>query len=316
MRLSRRGLLRSVVGGVAAGLAGRIASGEASAAERPRIPRRPFGKTGVEVSILALGGQMTLENAGQEEAARAILHRALDLGVNYLETAAAYGDGVSERNLGEVLRTRRREVFLASKSDDRSYDGAMRQLERSLKRLNTDRLDLWQAHNIRTDRDVEFLFSRRGAYAALQKAKEEGAARFIGITGHRDPRVLRRAIERRPFDAILMALNAADVHHPDSFIKELLPAAVERGLGIAAMKIPSRGRIFRKGGLTSMESAMRYVLTLPVSTAVIGISEMRELEEDVRIARAFRPCTREEMAGIERLTAPYFAEANWYKEEW
>lgn len=316
MRLTRRGLLRTLAGGVAAGVAGRFAPARAAAGERPKIPRRLFGKTGVEVSILALGGQMALENAGQEEAAQAILHRALDLGVNYLETAAGYGDGVSEKNLGEVLRTRRREVFLASKTDDRSYDGAMRHLERSLKRLQTDRLDLWQAHNVRTARDVEFLFAKRGAYAALQRAKEEGTVRFIGITGHRDPAVLRQAIERRPFDAILMALNAADIHHPESFIKELLPAAVERGLGIAAMKIPSRGRIFRPGGLTSMELAMRYVLTLPVSTAVVGISELRELEEDVRIAQRFRPCTREEMAAIERQTASYFEEANWYKKEW
>jgi hypothetical protein len=124
---------------------------------------------------------------------------------------------------------------------------------------------------------------------------------------------LRRAIEQYSFDAVLMALNAADKHNA-SFIEHVLPLAVEKHMGIMGMKVPSRGRIFHETGIKTMEQAMRYVLTLPVSTAVIGISTVQELEEDVRIAREFTPCTREEMTELERLTQPYFGDALWYRD--
>jgi hypothetical protein len=318
-KISRRKFVQTVIGGAAAAsIAGKLEPLETittALVEKPTMPKRPLGKTGYSVCIFSLGGQATLEQDGRRDEAVAIINRAIDLGVNYIDTAAAYGGGVSESYIGEVMKTRRKEVFLASKTHDRSYDGSMRLLERSLKHLQTDHLDLWQLHNVRTQEDLDRIFAKDGAIHALEKAREEKIVRFLGITGHRDPFVLRKGIEHYPFDTILMALNAADRHHA-SFIEHLLPVAVEKHMGIIGMKIPARGRIFREGGITTMEQAMRYVLTFPVSTIIIGISTTNELEENVRIAREFKPYNKEQLAKIEELTKPYHSEARWFKAYW
>jgi aryl-alcohol dehydrogenase-like predicted oxidoreductase len=316
-RITRRTFVRSLLGGTAltalSHLAGNAVSRAALQGESAAMPQRPLGKTGEHVALFSLGGQATLEDVTAHERALGIINRAIDLGVNYIDTAPLYGSGASERYIGEVMKERRREVFLATKTDDRSYDGAMRSLEKSLRRLQTDRIDLWQIHNIQTDTDVDFIVSREGAVKALERAREESIVRFIGVTGHRDPLVLKRAIESHPFDAILMAINPAD-RHSASFIENLLPAAVARQMGIMAMKVPSRGKLFRSGGLRTMEQALRYALSHPVSTAVIGITDIKELEEDVQIAREFTPMTPEEMATLEALTKPYCADALWYRD--
>lgn len=315
--VSRRSFVRSVLGSAAmASLVNRIKPLEAVAqALDPGspLPKRPLGRTGFNVCLFSIGGQATLEDERKHDQAIAIINKAIDLGVNYIDTASAYGGGCSEQFIGEVMHARRNEVFLASKTHDRTYDGSMRLLETSLKRLQTDHLDLWQLHNIQTDVDVEFILSREGAVKAIESARKQGMVRFAGITGHKDPFVLRRAIEQYPFDTILMALNAADRHNA-SFIDHLLPVAVEKHMGIMAMKVPSRGRLFRDTGVRTMQQAMSYVLTLPVSTAVIGISTLGELEENIRIAREFKPCTQQEMAALEHLTQPYFADALWYRD--
>ena len=316
--ISRRKFLGSVLrGGTVAALGNLLGAGSVRAHQGrggSPLPTRPLGKTGHEVSLLCLGGQATLEEGDRRDEAIAIINRAIDLGVNYIDTASLYGGGASEQCIGEVMKGRRKEVFLASKTDDRTYDGSMRRLERSLKRLQTDHLDLWQLHNIKTETDVDFILSREGAVRALERAREEGVVRFGGVTGHADPGVLRRAVEEYPFDVVLMALNAAD-RHEASFIDNLLPVAAGKSMGILGMKIPSRGRIFRDTGIRTMEQAMRYVLTLPVSGVVIGISSLKELEEDARIAREFRPYTEEEMRALEQLTLPYYEEALWYREQ-
>jgi uncharacterized protein len=315
--ITRRSFVKTVLGGAAlAAAADRLKPLEAFAAATAQtgtMPVRSLGSTGLQIGLFSLGGQATIEEATKRDEAVEIVHRALDLGVNYIDTAALYGRGASETAIGEVMRTRRNEVFLASKTYDRSYDGSMRLLELTLKRLQTDHLDLWQIHNIQTDTDVDFIFAREGAVRALEKARDEGVVRFVGITGHKDPHVLRKAIERYPFDTILMALNAAD-RHQASFIENLLPVAVEKKMGILGMKIPSRGRIFNETGIRTMDQAMRYVLSLPVSSVVIGISTLRELEENVRIAREFAPMSRSEMERLENLTRPYFADALWYRD--
>ncbi len=315
---TRRRFLQFAFGGLGAISLGRRNKQHSSSPagqreDRVRVPTRPLGKTGFKVGIVGLGGQATLEDPARREEAVGIIHRALDLGVNYIDTASLYGHGASELAIGEVVKTRRKEVFLATKTDDRSYDGSLRQLEESLRRLHTDHVDLWQIHNIQSDFDVDLMLSREGAVKAMERAKGEGVIRFTGVTGHKDPFVLRKAIERHPFDTILMALNAAD-RHERSFIEHLLPTAVELQMGIMAMKVPSRGRLFRNGGIASMEPALRYVLTLPVSTAIIGISALKELDENLRIAAQFEPCTPEEMTELERSTQPYFADALWYRD--
>jgi uncharacterized protein len=318
-RFTRRTFMRGVLGGAAAaGLGAKLhaAEGIAELLKGPGgMPTRPLGKTGHTVCLLSLGGQATLEQEGKEESAVAIINRALDLGINYVDTAAAYGRGLSETSIGKVMKSRRKEVFLASKTHDRTYDGSMKLLEQSLKHLQTDHLDLWQLHNVRTDEDLEKIFGPDGAIKALEKARSEHMVRFLGITGHRDPFVLKKGIEQYDFDTILMALNAADKHQA-SFIDNLLPTAVAKSMGIIGMKVPARGKIFREGGISTMDQAMGYVLTLPVSTVIVGISTLEELEADVRIARDFKPFLPEQMAELEKLTASYYAEASWFKSQW
>lgn len=315
--ISRRQFVGTVIGATAA-MAAKLTPLEALASEQSfsdAMPSRPLGKTGYATRIFSLGGQATLERSGTDEESEAIINRALDLGVNYIDTAAAYGRGLSEKYIGRVMKLRRKEVFLATKTHRRSYDESMNLLEQSLKNLQTDYLDLWQLHNVRTQDDLDKIFAKNGAIKAFEKARDEKVVRFLGITGHYDPLILRTAIDNYPFDNILMALNAADKHHK-SFMTILLPTAVEKKMGIVGMKIPARGRIFREGGITSMATAMRYVLTLPVSTIIVGISNLQELEENIRIAKEFIPMTTEEMRETEGLTKPYFADATWFKSSW
>lgn len=327
---SRRVFLRTM-GLAAAGLAAgvlvprtlmRALSAGGSAAElsalRARMPLRALGKTGHKVSLFSLGGQGAIEwrLRLRPHVARRIIERALDLGVNYIDTAPSYGNGLSEERIGEVLRTRRNEVFLATKTGDRTYDGTLRLAEQSLKRLRTDRIDLYQLHDIRTHDALGTAFSRDGAVRAMERLRSEGVVRYLGITGHTDPQVLLRGIEEYPFDAILMSLNAGDIHYKP-FQKELLQTAVRKEMGIIAMKITARDRLLHEGGLSSMEDAMGYVMSFPVSSALIGVTDINQLEENARIARDFRgPYSAEQLAAIETLTQPYSEDANWFKIRW
>ena len=206
------------------------------------MPTRSFGKTGYKVGILSLGGQATLEIKGREAESEKIINRAIDLGINYIDTAASYGQGVSQLNIGRVMKTRRGEVWLSTKTHDRTYDGSMRLLEESLKNLQTDHLDLWQLHNVQRQDQVDQIFAADGAIKALEKAKSEGVVRYLGITGHFEPLVLGEAIKRYPFDSILLAVNAADVHYL-SFKNYLLPEAQKKGIAIVGMKVTTRSRI-------------------------------------------------------------------------
>ncbi len=308
--VSRRDFIQTM----AVAAAGVALQGTARAApDGAKLPTRPFGKTGHPVSIFSLGGQATLETPNQTELALAILNRAIDAGVNYLDTAATYGQGVSERYLGEVMKTRRKEVFLNSKTSQRGYDGAMRILERTLKNLQTDHLDSWQIHHIDTDGDVKAILGPDGAVKAFEKAKEQKMVRFIGVSGHRNPAPLIDAITKHPFDTILMALNAADKFNL-SFIEKLLPLAVEKKMGIIGMKVVARGAIFKKGGIETMEQAMGYVLTLPVSTVVVGIKTLEELDQNLALARAFKPFNAEQMAQLEKLAQPYARSATYFRK--
>ncbi len=290
-----------------------------------KLPQRAFGKTGHMLSHYGLGAQATVEQIGMKGKAIEIVNKAIDLGINYIDTSAWYGmdgnssegdhlRGTSERHVGEVMKTRRNEVFLATKTHDRSYDGAMRHLESSLKNLQTDTIDLWQIHNVRggENDNIDKIFADDGVLKALIKAKDEKIVNFLGITGHADPAPLQELIERFPFDAVLMAINAADKHH-NSFIEKLLPTAVEKEMGIIGMKIPARDRIFSNGGIISMKEAMDYVLTLPVSTIIIGIDKIAELEENIKIANEFMALDADEMLAIENKVKPHYEHLMFYK---
>lgn len=293
------------------------------------MPTRSFGRTGYKTGILSLGGQATLEIAGREAESERIINRAIDLGINYIDTAASYGKGVSQLNIGRVMKTRRNEVFLATKTHDRTYDGSMRLLEESLKNLQTDRLDLWQLHNITTQEQVDQVFASDGAIKALEKARAEGMVRFLGITGHFEPLVLLNAIKRYPFDSILMALNAADVHYL-SFKNYLLPEAQKLGIAIIGMKVATRGRILSswtpppldeqperlrtpKPGTISIKEALTYNMSLPVSTTIIGVDSVAQIEENVSIASQFSPLSSAELEAIEYKTLPVVRQALYFR---
>src|SRR5205823_6419570 len=219
------------------------------------LPSRPLGRIGKEVSILGLGGEGILRTHGETARAIRVIHRALDLGITYCDTAPAYAS--SRDYYGAALGERRGQVFLASKTHDRTRDGSLRLLDDSLRRLRTDHLDLWQLHDLRTKDDLDRICARGGALEALVQARREGRVRHLGITGHHDPAILLEALRRAEFDTVLVALNAADVHRL-SFIQTVLPEAVRRGMGVIAMKVTAQGRLLGRDAL-DMREAMGYV---------------------------------------------------------
>jgi len=292
-----------------------------------KMPLRSLGSTGYKVGIYSLGGQATIETPGKEELSVQIINRAIDLGINYIDTAAAYGRtgttttkeealGHSERNMGQVMKYRRKEVFLASKTHDRTYDGSMRLLEKSLKNLQTDHLDLWQIHNVRAAElnNLDKIFASDGVVKAMEKARDEKIVRFVGITGHENPEVLKSLAERYPFDNVLVALNAADKHF-DPFIEKFLPTAIAKKMGIVGMKIPARDRIFAHGGIITIKEAMEYVMSLPVSTIIIGLDDIAQLEENIKIAENFKPLNADQMLAIEEKTKPYYKDLLFFKNQ-
>lgn len=259
------------------------------------MPTRVLGKTGARVSILAFGGGSRFLMYKREESAAA-LNRALDLGITYLDTAEEYGDGESQTRMGEVLRTRRKEVFLASKLTKRDYDGAMRGMEASLKRLQTDHVDLIHVHGLEDAADLEKVSAKGGVYEALLKIRDQKMARFIGITCHSDPEALRTALERHDFDCTQMALNAGqrgmNRHFHTSFETVALPVAVRKKMGIIAMKVFAQEKLL---GQAPPEKLISYALSLPITAAVIGMPTLANLEENIGVAKAFKPLSPEEM---------------------
>src|SRR5580658_2603683 len=285
------------------------------------MPTRNLGKTGYKVGIFSLGGQAALEKPNNFDVAVPVIERALDLGVNYLDTSSIYGgpDRWSEQYVGKVMAHRRDQAFLATKTKERTRDGSMRMIEKSLQLLQTDHVDLWQLHDIGIPKNIDEIFGKGGAFEALLEMKEQKVVRNLGITGHYRPDVLIEAINRYPFDTILMAMNAADPHHY-SFNEELLPLAVEKQMGIIGMKIPARGRILTtwtppsidaqkhsweglgvqtdKSGTLTMREALYYTLSRPVSTVIIGCDSIAQLEENVQLAREFTPLNEKQTAEL------------------
>jgi len=290
------------------------------------MPTRNLGKTGYKVAIFSLGGQAALEKANNFDIAVPIIERALDLGVNYIDTSSIYGglERWSEQYVGRVMKTRRQDAFLATKTKERTRDGSLRMIEKSLQLLNTDHVDLWQLHDIGLLEDVNAIFAKGGAMEALVEMQEQKVVRFLGVTGHYRPEALIDAVNRHPFDTILMSLNAADTHI-HSFTEQLLPLAVEKQMGIIGMKVPARGRLLStwtpppleqqqhswegsaiatRSGVMNMRQAVHFTLTHPVSTVIVGCDSIAQLEENVQIAREFTPLSNSQMAALNELAAP------------
>ena len=296
------------------------------AVSRDAMPTRNLGKTGYKVGIFSLGGQAALEKANNFDVAVPIIEKSLDLGVNYIDTSSIYGgpERWSEQYVGRVMKHRRNQAFLATKTKERTREGSMQMLETSLKLLQTDHIDLWQLHDIGTMTDINEIFAKGGAMEALLAARDQKIVRYLGITGHYRPDSLIEAIHRHDFDTILMAVNAADPHH-FSFSEQLLPLAVEKQMGIIGMKVPARGRLLSTwtpppieeqkhmwegmvlaptAGTLMMRQAMFYSLSLPVSTVIIGCDSIAQLEENVQLAREFTPLSHQQMAALTEKAQP------------
>ena len=266
--------------------------------------------TGQEVTSLGLGGEGLLRTFGRDKAAAQLIHRALDLGITYCESARAYSG--SESYYGKALRERRKDVFLTSKSHDRTRRGALAHLHETLRNMGTDHLDLWQVHDVRDLSEVEEIFGPRGALEAFVEAKRAGTTRFIGVTGHQDPAILLACIERFAFDTVLLPVNPAELF-PKGFLEQVLPAAVARDMGVVGMKTYFRGAAARMPGYTSMEPFLRFALSQPVSTIVIGCDDLGQLEENVRFAEAFEPMPSDAQQKLVRDVAPFASQLASYR---
>ena len=260
------------------------------------MPTRPLGKTGHQVSLFSLGGQATLERPDRHDDAVEIINRALDLGVNYIDTANQYGRGVSEEYIGMVMKERRNEVFLATKSHDYTYDGTMRLAEQSLKRLQTDYIDLYQHHFVGGHGQFEQLKQQKSARQAFEKLKEEGVIGHIGVSGH-SSRILSDAIEDYPYETVLMTLNPARAVMNDvADLSRFFKLTAQKEIGVIAMKVFGGGGLMQRG--FTPEQLLNYVFSYPISTAIVGISVIPHLEQNVEIAKRFEQLTDEEMEQI------------------
>ncbi|MDA8218232.1 MAG: aldo/keto reductase [Dehalococcoidales bacterium] len=262
------------------------------------------------MTVLGLGGEGVLRTWDRDAEAERLIERALGLGINYFESARAYAG--SESYYGAALRERRPAIFLTSKTASRSAEGALRDLDATLKNMRTDYLDLWQLHDLRHAEEWEQAKKPNGVLAALRRAKADGRVRFIGVTGHHDPRLLARALEEFDFDTVLMPVNVAEVQYP-GFLDVTLPAAIRKGMGIIGMKVLCRGLLVDQDyGLTATR-LIRFALSQPVSLITVGCDNVGQLEENVEAARRYSPPDEHERNELIALTHPYADEAIYYR---
>jgi aryl-alcohol dehydrogenase-like predicted oxidoreductase len=299
MAISRRQFLESAA---LSTLAAHTALG-AEVDKKSGMPTRILGKTGARVSVLAFGcGSRFLSYPDDEKAAEA-LTKALDLGITYVDTAYGYGNGKSETRVGQVIPPRRKDLWLATKIDKRGYDDAMRIFEGSLKRLNTDHLDLTHIHSLTTMEDLAE--AENGVLKALYKLREQKMTRFIGVTSHTDPVVLKTALERHDFDCTQMALNAARAGMASapggmkmndllttSFEQVALPVALKKKMGVIAMKLFAQERLV---GKAPIDKLIQYSMSLPVSVCVAGMPKLEFIDHNISVAKSFKPMPAGEM---------------------
>lgn len=285
-------LKQTSLGAMAAGL---ISPGWAD--ESLPMPMRTLGKTGEKVSLLCLGGFHVGTIKEDDEAVR-FVRQAIDMGVNFLDNAWEYHQGRSEELMGKALQDGYREkVFLMTKHHGRDKQTALQHLDDSLKRFKTDRIDLWQFHEVVYEADPEMIFSEGGGIEAAVEAQKAGKVRYIGFTGHKDPAIFKKMLNYDfDWDALQMPLSVLDAHFM-SFEKQILPICLERGIGVLGMKSLASG-ILQQANVVTVEEAMQYVMNLPVSTLVSGMNTFEHLEQNVGIAKRFKPLAPERVAEI------------------
>ena len=291
-------------------VASSVSDSEALAEQKKAIPKRKLGKTGVQVSMLAFGGGSRFLMYKDEEEALRVLNQVIDSGITYIDTAVSYGEGVSETRIGKVMKTRRKEVFLATKvpTRARTRDAALREVEQSLKRLQTDHVDLLHLHSLGDANDLAKIEAPDGAIKALYELREQKVARFIGMTSHTDGAVMKSAIEHNDLNCVQMALNPS---RTNDFEKLALPAANKKGLGVILMKAVAQDKLIGSGpGKADVDSLIRYALSLPVSTMVIGMPKVDHIMHNIAVVKNFKPMSREEMDELAKRVAPSSARLN------
>jgi len=293
-RSSRRDLL---VGAATGALAQQVVA-QTSSADATGIPTRVLGRTGERVSILCLGGWHIGAVTDEKEAIR-IMHVAIDQGLTFFDNAWDYHNGHSEDLMGKALAMdgRRKKVFLMTKNCERDYAGSMKNLEDSLRRLRTDHLDLWQFHEMVYDNDPDWVFDKGGLKAAIE-ARKQGKVRYIGFTGHKDPLIHLKMLNKpHAWDSAQMPINVLDAHYR-SFQNEVVPVCLKKNVGVIGMKGLAgghpQGRLLSELKLTAQE-CFRYCLSLPVTSQVVGITSMAQLTADIKIARGFQPMSKADM---------------------
>lgn len=301
-RISRRTFLE----GAAVG-AGSLAMAQTQA----QVPKRPLGRTGVEVSYMGLGGYH-LGTIQEQSTIDQIVNQAIDSGINFFDNAWEYHDGRSEDVVGRALKGKRDKVIVMTKvcTHGRDQNFAMRQLEESLRRLQTDHVDVWQIHEVVYWNDPDLIFTPNGAIEALAKAKQQGKVRFVGFTGHKDPRIHQKMLDHNyPFDTVQMPLNCFDATFR-SFEEHILPELNRRGIAPLGMKsFGGSGEMLRQGDVTPQE-ALSYAMSLPVAVTISGVDTPEVLQQNLRIACGFKPLSASEMQHLRERCRPRAADGH------
>jgi uncharacterized protein len=274
---------------------------------------RPFGKTGESFPILSFGSQRIVDehNCTEEEAIE-IVNTAIDRGIRYFDVAWIYSMGQAETRLGKVVKHRRSEMWLATKTWDTTRDGARHQLEESLTRLQTDYVNEWRLHNVWDFARLNEFTGKGGALEAAIQARNEGLVRYISISSHTDPEILIEALNRFPFDSALMATSVLD-HFIFSFAEEFLPIANAKGIATVGMKVLGLGSLTQE-----VERSLRYAFSLPLSTVIVGMETMAQLEQNLAIAESFTPMTDTERLAFFQDIIPLVKPENmrWKATDW
>ena len=277
------------------------------------MPMRSFGSTGLKVSLAGLGCFPIGRGSVKEKDAIAIVRRAHELGINYFDTAESYSKGRSEERVGKALKGIRDRVLIATKTLARDKKGALEQLHGSLKRLGTDRVDVWQIHALAKTGDTDRILAKGGALEAAVEAQKAGKVRFIGITGHADPTVFVDAMNRHGFDTLLIPLNCIDPHHR-SFETHALPVARKKKIGVVAMKVFCSGHLPQKK-IVDAKACLRYTYGLPIDTCIVGCDTIKQVELAAHIARNLKQMDDKERANLRKATKPHSPDLEWYKRK-
>lgn len=277
-------------------------SSQLSRASDTTVPYRTLGKTGEKVSIVGIGGYHLGFPSLQEQVALRIVRTALDSGVNFLDNCWDYSDGASEERMGKALRDGyRQKAFLMTKIDGRTKTAATQQLNESLRRLQTDYIDLLQFHEVIRETDPERIFASGGGMEAVLEAKKQGKVRYIGFTGHKGPAIHNKMLETAvahdfTFDAVQMPLNVMDAHY-DSFEKKTLPILVKHNIGVLGMK-PMGDKIILHSKTATPVECLHYAMNLPTSVVITGCDSMQILQQALDAARSFKPMSTDEVAAL------------------